>query len=295
MGGPDFREFLKSSSTDFITFKTQIAVEDSKGDPLKKAAVIKDIVASIGKVDDSIKRAVFFKQCSDLLEIDESVLIQEYNKEVIKGRKESKQGVSRNYGEEPMELLVPGMEHEYTTTPEKVANTALKSVEEQESEIVRILLQFATKDLEDQKFGTYLLEEIHDVEFKDPVNQRIVNEFRDKIESGEYPELKHFTSREPGEIQQRVVDLISQRHEISENWERHQIFVTREDDDLQNLAFTSVLRLKWRIVRHMLKENTKELPHADDIATVETIQRKHIRLKEAEMAIAKLLGNVTGG
>src|SRR6185436_2775923 len=48
----DVLDYLKSNAKDFIVFKTNLLVEETKGDPVKKAMLIRDIVESISKIPD---------------------------------------------------------------------------------------------------------------------------------------------------------------------------------------------------------------------------------------------------
>ncbi|MBK8671752.1 MAG: hypothetical protein IPN93_01815 [Bacteroidetes bacterium] len=53
---------------------------EAKNDPIKKAGIIKDIVHSISLIPDQIKTALYIQECSRLMEIQEEVLIREFNK-----------------------------------------------------------------------------------------------------------------------------------------------------------------------------------------------------------------------
>ena len=49
-------------------------LDDSENDPVKKASVIRDMVESISKISDHIKRELYIKECSDIMNISEQVL-----------------------------------------------------------------------------------------------------------------------------------------------------------------------------------------------------------------------------
>ncbi|MDP4952397.1 MAG: DNA primase [Flavobacteriales bacterium] len=76
----ELQEYIQSSAKDFIVFKTDMLLSDVKGDPTKRAALITEIVTSIAKIPDSIKRSVYIQECSSLLGIEERVLINEMNR-----------------------------------------------------------------------------------------------------------------------------------------------------------------------------------------------------------------------
>lgn len=72
--------YIKQHEVDFIRFKTQLLLSDAGNDPIKRAALISDIVNSISIIPDNIIRTVYIKDCSALLEVDERVLVGEVNK-----------------------------------------------------------------------------------------------------------------------------------------------------------------------------------------------------------------------
>ncbi|GAC1590278.1 MAG: DNA primase [Hymenobacter sp.] len=80
VGDQRFADYIEKSSQDFITFKTTLVAREASNDPVKKAEAIRDVLHSIAKVPDAIKRQVFLQQTSATFGIDEQVLITEYNK-----------------------------------------------------------------------------------------------------------------------------------------------------------------------------------------------------------------------
>ena len=67
-GGDAFTKFTTDNAKDFILFKTELLLEETKGAPMRKAGLVKDIVASISKSPDPIKRSLYLKECSALLQ-----------------------------------------------------------------------------------------------------------------------------------------------------------------------------------------------------------------------------------
>ncbi len=83
----DFTTYIKSHETDFIRFKTQLLLEGAGSDPIKRAALIGDIVRSIAIIPDTILRSVYVQECARLLEADEKMLMREVNK-IIRNNRE---------------------------------------------------------------------------------------------------------------------------------------------------------------------------------------------------------------
>ena len=100
----EMQEYLNNNSTDFIKFKTNILLGDAKNDPIKKAGLIRDIVNSISRIDDKIKRNVYVQETSRLLDIQEDILFDELAQ--IDSREQQKkfeQSKRKNYNQQTSE------------------------------------------------------------------------------------------------------------------------------------------------------------------------------------------------
>ena len=66
--------YLDDNATDFINFKAALLVSQTKNDPIKRAETIREILVSISKIPDDIKKEVYIQECSRIMNIDESIL-----------------------------------------------------------------------------------------------------------------------------------------------------------------------------------------------------------------------------
>ncbi|WBO85849.1 DNA primase [Hymenobacter yonginensis] len=98
VGDQRFKEHLEVASQDFIQFKTDLVSREAAHDPVKKAEAIREVLQSIAKVPDPIKRQVFLQQTSQAFGIDEQVLITEYNKLVRNATQKAPGGQSSSGG-----------------------------------------------------------------------------------------------------------------------------------------------------------------------------------------------------
>ena len=85
-----FIEFIKQNETDFIRFKTQLLLDEAGTDPIKRSALISDIIKTVSIVPDNIARSLYIRECSTMMEIDEKILLNEINK--IRLKKAERQG-----------------------------------------------------------------------------------------------------------------------------------------------------------------------------------------------------------
>ena len=72
----DYQAYINDHEVDFIRFKTNLLMEEAGKDPIKRASLISSIVKSISVIPDAIVRSVYIRECSQLLQMEEKVLIE---------------------------------------------------------------------------------------------------------------------------------------------------------------------------------------------------------------------------
>ena len=113
----EFKQYIADNETDFISFKVKILLEGTERDPIKRAAVIGDVVKSIAVIPDAIARSVYAKECSIQLGISEDVLLREIQKnitrikeEAYKRREREKNRETRRQEQEAAPIFEPSVE-----------------------------------------------------------------------------------------------------------------------------------------------------------------------------------------
>ena len=84
----DFQAYINAHETDFIRFKTDLLMEEAGKDPIKRASLISGIVKSISVIPDAIVRSVYIRECSQMLQMEEKVLVESVAKLKEKAREE---------------------------------------------------------------------------------------------------------------------------------------------------------------------------------------------------------------
>ncbi len=69
--------YVEEKADDFIQFKTDLLLKDAAGDPVKKAALIRNIIESISKIPNTIQQEVYIKEVARLMDVSEEVLFKE--------------------------------------------------------------------------------------------------------------------------------------------------------------------------------------------------------------------------
>lgn len=295
IGGVAFEAYIERNKQDFISFKTALFMEDAGDDPIKKAGVIRQIVESIALVPDPIKRSVFFQKCSNLLKIDEQVIISEFNKIHLRKRNDHQTNLAQN------EALLAQAQAALPQVPQKKeVSDELQILNDQEGELIRLLLQYGnlpvhTLEDGDMSMSRYFLNELEGYQFQNELFQEIFEIYQVELLLSEEVDDRIFLNSENKNISKTAIDLISSKYEISQGWEKLQVYVLQEGEKIEKVSFMMVNRLKWRKVRQMIQENLRNIEKCTTEDELMELQQKHLDFKRAEMHLAKQIGNVTGG
>ncbi|GAB3820104.1 DNA primase [Pontibacter rugosus] len=283
VGDTAFKTYIKEQSLDFISFKTSLFAEEAAGNPVKKAEAIKEVVASIGKIPDAIKRSVFFRSCSIIFDIDEQVLISEYNKMQLQDRQQHRSGSPEPAYTQP---AAPAPE------PEKPASD-MDVLKRYEREVIRLMLNYGPKMVDEQQtVAQYMLEQLEDVEFNIPIYVTLYQKMEQILQQGGLVRAEELVNDPNEEIRSEVIDLVSSRYDLSHNWETHHIFVPQEEDLLMYGIERAILRLKRVNVQMLLKTEMEKLRLVTDPAEQDHQLNYILNLKSFETQLGELLGIV---
>ncbi len=311
VGAEAFKKYINDNTKDFITFKTEYLLKEAGDNPFKRAEAIGDIVSSISKIPDAIKRQIFTSRTANLMRVDEQTLISEGNKIL---RKKTEEKPRERRAEKPATESVINQEFDdifltveegepmidYPLEPivlKPKTTTAEPSTQVQskrfghEQECVRLLICHATQELEpDVSLCHYVLSELGAIEFETPIFQHLMDSFRMAFARGEVLNTNYFIGHQDTEIQQLAITLVSEKYELSENWERHEIFVPTEIDKLADAAYSNILRIKKSVAEQRMTQLQSELRSTKDIDTENELLRQFMYFKDVDKQISGLLG-----
>jgi len=292
VGATEFRNFMANKAMDFITYKTEVLLKETANDPLKKAEVIREVVKSIAKVQDSIQRALYFKHCSQLLDIDEQVIISEYNKIQLDNRKKQDEDIKKVVSEASL-VNVEEIIH-----PLETQTIELRGDEVSEKEMVRILIEYAKFPLDEQtQLYASLFQYIQNIEFKIGIVSRIFSLFQEELINGNVPGIDFFISHPEAEIKAYLIDLLTDIHQLSEVWlNKLDIYIPQKDEDKVFLLNRTVARFNFEKVNSEFKEIQKKLKIMQvDSPEIEGTLQTLIALKGYQQQFAKEMGMVVSG
>ena len=251
-------DFIQKKQQDFILFKATQGIEEVKNDPVKKSEVIKDIVESIAKVDDNIKRQLYIKHCADIVEMPENILVNEVNKIRTQQFKKSK-----DFNQEDANAINDFVKTEVDHSQQTVSKTP--ALYHQEKDIIRVLLEHGDKEMtEEYSVAEYVIFEMVDVEFKTEVFGKIVKLYLDAYQH-EKPleEVKNLNNITDADVKNCLVELMSSPYELSPNWfDKHEIVVK----DVNRTYKTDVISMMQRFSYFKMMEAIKILDEKIKIA-----------------------------
>jgi len=302
----EFKEFIKSNSKDFISFKTSLLYKEAEHDPIKRAELIKDIVESIAVIPDAINRSVYVKECSRIMDISEQILQIEINKLIRKkaGKTNSVVASSSNTSpsvgmpgdEPPPDLLDPS-----TMEPEQPQDAVL---DHEEKELLRMMMMYGNVlvdvEAEDtdqikQSFQLTVCEFVifemwrDNLQFINPVYQMVLEEFQHELEGGKIPTMHTFTNHINPAVAHVAIDIASFSESVSPKWKSFGVTVPQEIHSIKKGIEHQLFSLKEKRLNQIIKE-AKELTRNADPFENENVFRFVISLENQKKRVNKLLG-----
>lgn len=307
VGAGAFKKYIENNRTDFILYKATMLLKEAGTDPIKRAGIIRDIIESIAKIPDEIKAAVFVRECSTLLQVEERILLSELNKiKVAKFKKASAntpspqtksfqqhQNSFQPYEDGPPDNLfeTPGGVYEPSEPSEPVNDDQI-----QEREIVRLLLAYGHElvnwdKIDNMYIGSFIIQNLTDVTFKDKLCSSIIESYREEIENGHLPVASQFIKSQDRAIADLAITLSTSPYILSENWEnKHNIYVKDESENLKSTVLGGLFHLKKTKIAGILTDLSNEIKTEQDPVNMEILLQKFMAMKGVEREISKHLG-----
>ncbi|HQQ02021.1 MAG TPA: DNA primase [Bacteroidales bacterium] len=286
--------FITEKAQHFIGFKTNILLQETQNDPLKRSALIREILESIALVPNSITRAEFIKYTSEILNVPEQTLLFELNKIL-----------SKNYSKTTPEQQLPSPTNLQIELNQEIAEE--RNITHQEYNIIRLLLNHGEKDFEfkfddengqqqSMKVNTshFIVSELieDDYEFSVPLLEKIYEEYKTAFQNNIILPEKHFIQHPDEEIAEMAMDLVVSNYQISENWFKQKgIFTPKEEDILKDIVINSVYNLRLRRIEVEIGKLQQELQKAEWEDAWDLLRRL-TELNNSKTQISNKLGRI---
>lgn len=284
--------YIIDNEEDFLSFKTKLLIKDTKNDPIGRATVISEIIASIAEIPDRIIRSQYIKECSRLLEVDEALVNQEVTKKSISATAASQNiRLYNNIVEETPKI----------TQIRAVYQNDAANIKELEKEIVTCLLRNGKDSIiytlphqepvELNVAQTIIDEiEIDNLSLTDPICDTIYKEYKElSVGEAEISAMNFINHPNPA-ISEFVITIMTDedKYRSSKIWNKFNLVDTDESDLVYqprlDLLVPKLLALyKLKIIEKLIKELTAKLEESDDLTLLKQIDA----LNESRKAINK--------
>ena len=268
--------YLQNNATDFIRFKASLLMQEAKNDPIKKAETIRDMVGSISKIPDPIKREVYVQECASIMDISEQVLFatlaQILKKDLYEGQKvERKQPT--------MQVIHPS---------EEMQKRAISRLEILEHDLIKNLLLYGNREcvftdtiLIEEEDGSLKEQQVQqtlkvyekiflelqedEIEFANPDFRQIYELLMAKLSENPDYDVNKIAAELPVALSEQVSDLLMEDENRQLNdWGRRDIIAKDKDAHIDAAIADIILNIRTLLVRHLITTTSEQLPNATD-------------------------------
>lgn len=269
--------YLENNATDFIRFKASLLMQEAQNDPIKKAETIRDMVESISKIPDLIKREVYVRECASIMDISEQVLFstlaQILKKDFYEGQKvERKQKA----------------EMQVVQTPEEAQKRTVNRLEVLEYDLIKNLLLYGNREciftdtiLVEEEDGTLKEQQIQqtlkvyekiflelqedEIELANPDFKQIYELLMGKLSENPNYDVNRIANELPIELSEKVSGmLLDDENNQLHDWSKRDIVPKAKDAHLETIVGDIILNIRSLLVHHLIQSFTQQIAQANE-------------------------------
>ena len=263
----DLIVYLDENAKDFIQFKASLLMNDAKNDPIKKADLIRDMVASISKIPDRIQREIYIQECSRIMDISEQVLtstlaqlVQKDVTEVGKKAKQEQKAFEIVKNENPVQTakvdVLYRLERKiieilllYGNKAEEFEDDYMKTNESGEIEMVTEKKEYKVYQ------RIYLSLQEDEVELANPLFRDIFNDLIQYFLKNENVEIEKYLMQLNSDFAQEVTDILMEDERlVLHNWVGQNIFPKTKNETISQYVSETILTMRWYLVDRIIEE-----------------------------------------
>ena len=269
--------YLENNATDFIRFKASLLMQEAQNDPIKKAETIRDMVESISKIPDLIKREVYVRECASIMDISEQVLFstlaQILKKDFYEGQKvERKQKAA-------MQVV---------QTPEEAQKRTVNRLEVLEYDLIKNLLLYGKREciftdtiLVEEEDGTLKEQQIQqtlkvyekiflelqedEIELANLDFKQIYELLMSKLSENPNYDVNRIANELPIELSEKVSGmLLDDENNQLHDWSKRDIVPKAKDAHLETIVGDIILNIRSLLVHHLIQSLTQQMAQSNE-------------------------------
>jgi len=267
--------YLEEHSQDFINFKASLLASEAKNDPVKKADTIRDMVLSISKIPDVIKREVYIQECARRMDISEAVLFNTLAQILQKDKRDAAKKTPQESGE--MQVVaseskpVAKVDVQFELERKLIELLLLYGKEEEDFE--EILLETDEKGaiaLKPETHKAKVYEKIYldlqddEIEFANDTFKEVYYAIINKLTQDTNFQINTLVNElEPGPAETISHILMEEEKYQLHNWEGKDIYVKEKNTSIAQVVSETILNLRRFLVSQKINELSNEIKDGD--------------------------------
>jgi len=273
----DLVSYLENNAKDFIQFKASLLMDEANNDPIKKADLIRDMVVSISKIPDRIKREIYIQECSRIMDISEQVLLNTLA-----------QLVQKDISEAGKKLKQEQKAFEVVKNEPLVQHEKVNIVYELERKIIEMLLLYGSQEadfddfilkanedgemIEEKESSTekvhrriYLSLQEDEVELANPLFKELYNDLISYYNQNEEFNIEHYLMQLSSEHSAIVTDILMlEEKELLHNWEAKNIYVKSKNKNVSQYVSETIVSLREYLINKLIMDLMQSYSSEDE-------------------------------
>ncbi len=319
-GATAFQQYIDTHQVDFIKFKVNLLMEDAQDDPYSRSELIKSITQSISVIQDPIVRSVYITECSQIMKIDERLLINDVNRrqreqaQAVPQPARPAQSADEN-AENPQPTDAPADNPDAPAEPapqpqisaedklrqdiRALKRDGLGPMMDKERLLSQLLVRYGGKVMckyqdeegqdQDMTVGQFIVGSLQNdgLEFRHPVYKRFVEIMAEHLEEKDFNTEKFFMSHPETFVSLTAASLMEERYQLSKLFKDN--MPTDDEAHLLKLTRHIMADYQMEVVRLEIKKTEKEIQEASS-DTLASLQTRYQQLLAARAELSRTLG-----
>lgn len=273
VGATAFEEYLKSTAQDFILLRAHTVKQTTEGDPVNKSIQVRELITSVAKIRDQMKRALYIREIAPILDVPESALIKETNKAVHGLINKKKKETQRQQPKAPMPDLPPEdffINQDIKEDHSQGIHVKIQTEEHHELNVIRVLFQFGADEYDE---GMTVAQYVYDSVspylelIKSPAHKTILEMYGAALAEGKVPPIEAFLDTDNPTIKELALRYSISKYEYH-SWADRDIHLQtqkpyeenqrKESDTVLDTFLENVAKKQVEMLNKRIKEETDE-------------------------------------
>ncbi len=254
----EITDYIQANARDFISFKANLLMDEASNDPIKKGALVRDMIGSIAKIPNAIQQEIYLKECARIMNVSEHVLFNELAQILTKNKKDFQKQAKI---EQPLavvnkEIVLEKVDRQKTLEYQIIALLLLYGNEKYE---------FEDTIIDDEgEVRTFMIEQtvakqvfLHlqadEIAFSNTLFKEVYDEIMAMVNQNETLEISHFVNHSNTKVSELTTHiLMNEEKYIKHDWQRKQIHTKEKKDTIDQMTVDTIYNLRLKLIDNLI-------------------------------------------